>query len=160
MPLVDFDQLKARVAADNQKRSPSDLAVDPVSLQAALLAGERAIFRTLQSRGYTLAEVLAGDDLYEMHLSQSLYHAYFFGGVPQERYDLRQVEGFDRVAEMKDPKFGWLIGGVVVWPSANRPTDAAGTCGTGLLADFADVPGVPTRTTDFRRAIRNDFKTW
>lgn len=132
MPWSTLDKVKARIAADNQKRSSDDLAIDDLTLSSALESGKRDILLALGSRGYRIGEIEAGDGLEEHHLNQSLFHAYFFCGVPHN-YDLRQLEGFDRTKRIADPKFGWLVAGSIIWPGSNDAAEPGGSHGYGML---------------------------
>jgi hypothetical protein len=139
MPLATIDNLRERVAADNQKRSVADLGISDVTLQSALDSGEQDLRDALEFHGYTAAQIDAGDRLYEFHLNQSLYHLYYFGGVPHG-YDLKQIEGFDRKKMVENPKYGWRVGGVVIWPGAAVADQPAGAVGHGRVASLTDVP--------------------
>lgn len=134
MPLATLENLRQRYASDNQKASTADVGVQDLTFQAALDAAEQDLRDALECRGYTAAQVLAGDRLSELHLNQSLYHLYFFGGVPHG-YDLVQLKGFDRVKAMGEPKYGWRIGGVIVWPGAAVASQAAGEIGYGTMTN-------------------------
>ena len=133
MPLATLSNLRERVAADNQKSSVSDLGIQDLTMQSALDSGEADLRDALEFRGYTAAQILTGDRLYELHLNQSLYHLYFFGGVPHG-YDLKQLDGFNRVQMIADPKYGWRIGGAIVWPGAAVAEQPAGGIGFGTMA--------------------------
>lgn len=155
MAFCKLDQLKAQIAADNDKLSKDDLGIQDLALSAAIQSGERDIRDALEGIGFTASEIEAGDRLFEYHLNQSLFHLYSrraaaHGGDPAVYafYDCRKI--------LSNPRTGWRVNGAVIWPGHSAPEDAGASIGYGDTG----TGGADSASQTFRDEMRNTWARW